>query len=67
MAAQTLFVPNISCNHCVHTIKTELSEITGVRSVEGDVENQSVTVEYDDRTSLEKIKETLKEINYPAQ
>ena len=67
MTAQTLSVPNISCNHCVHTIKTELSEITGVRSVEGDVENQSVTVEYDDRTSVEKIKSVLEEINYPAQ
>ena len=67
MAKETLSVPNISCNHCVNTIKTELGEINGVRSVEGDVDNKAVIVEWDDRTSLETIKATLKEINYPAE
>ena len=26
-------IPRISCGHCVHTIKTEISEIEGVESV----------------------------------
>ncbi len=26
-------IPNISCNHCVHTIQTELSDLDGVQSV----------------------------------
>ncbi len=30
MAKITYFVPNISCGHCVHTIKTELEELAGV-------------------------------------
>lgn len=67
MAKERLLVPNISCSHCVNTIKTELGEINGVRSVEGDVDNKAVTVEWDDRTSLETIKAKLQEINYPAE
>ncbi|MFW6011972.1 MAG: heavy-metal-associated domain-containing protein [Desulfosalsimonas sp.] len=67
MQKKDLQVPNISCNHCVMTIKNELSEIEGVSSVEGEVEKKQVTVEYDTPASLDKILEKLKEINYPAQ
>jgi copper chaperone len=66
MTKQTFTVPNISCDHCVMTIKKELSELQGVVSVEGDAENKSITVEWGDPCTLEKIKDTLKEINYPA-
>ena len=59
-------VPNISCKHCVMTIKNELSELEGVLSVEGNAENKSITVEWDNPSTLEKIRDTLKEINYPA-
>lgn len=66
MTKQTFTVPNISCNHCVMTIKNQLSELEGVISVEGDAENKSITVEWGDPSTLEKIKDTLKQINYPA-
>ena len=66
MTKHTFTVPNISCQHCVTTIKNELSELEGVVSVEGDAENKSITVEWVEPSSLEKVKDTLKEINYPA-
>lgn len=66
MERKTLAVPNISCGHCVKTITNELTEIKGVSQVEGDVEGKKVTVEWDAPATLDKIKETLKEINYPA-
>ncbi|MGD2028583.1 MAG: heavy-metal-associated domain-containing protein [Desulfobacterales bacterium] len=66
MTKHTFTVSNISCNHCVMTIKNELSELEGVESVEGDAENKSITVEWGEPSTLEKIKDTLKEINYPA-
>lgn len=66
MKKQTFTVPNISCNHCVMTIKNQLSELEGVISVEGDVENKSIRVEWDDPSTPEKIRDTLKQINYPA-
>ena len=47
-------------------IKNELSEMEGVNSVDGSPEAKSIMVEYESPATLEKIKETLKEINYPA-
>ena len=67
MSKETLSVPNISCGHCVMNIKNELSEIEGVKSVEGSPEDKSITVEWESPANLEKIKETMKEINYPAE
>ncbi|MFH2218705.1 MAG: heavy metal-associated domain-containing protein [Pseudomonadota bacterium] len=67
MESQTLKIPNISCGHCVNSIKNELSELQGVTKVEGNPETKSITVEWDAPVTLEKIKDTLKEINYPAE
>ena len=67
MKRQTLKIPNISCGHCVNSIKNELGEIQGVARVEGSPETKSITVEWEAPASLEKIKDTLKEINYPAE
>ena len=66
MQSETFTIPNISCGHCVASIKNELSEVDGVKTVEGSPEDKQVTVEWDSPATLDKIKETLKEINYPA-
>jgi copper chaperone CopZ len=66
MEQETFSIPNISCGHCVMSIKNELNELEGVGSVEGNAENKSITVEWDSPATLEKIRGTLKEINYPA-
>ena len=66
MAKNTFSIPNISCGHCVNAIKDELSEMQGVKSVEGSPEAKTVDVEWEAPASVDKIKETLKEINYPA-
>lgn len=65
MNTVTYTVPNISCSHCVHTIKTEVGELTGVKSVEADLESKKVTVGFDNPANEEKIVALLKEINYP--
>jgi len=59
-------VPNITCGHCVMTIQRELGEIDGVKKVEGDPTAKEIDVEWDAPATLEKIKSTLEEINYPA-
>ena len=66
METQKLSIPNISCGHCVMTIKRELGEIEGISSVEGDEEKKEITVDWSAPASLEKIKSVLQEINYPA-
>jgi len=50
----------------VMSIKNELSELEGVKSVEGNPESKSIDVEWDAPITEDKLKETLKEINYPA-
>ncbi len=66
MNKKTFRVPNISCGHCTMAIKNELSEIDGIRSVNGSVETKTVTVEWDNPASETEILEKLREINYPA-
>ena len=66
MAKETFTIPNISCGHCVMAIKNELTELDGIQAVDGSPEDKTVDVEYESPATLEKIKETLKVINYPA-
>jgi copper chaperone len=66
MEKKTFSITNISCGHCVMTIKNELNELDGVKSVEGNPEAKSIDVEWDAPITEDKIIETLKEINYPA-
>ena len=66
MEKETFSIPNISCGHCVMSIKNELGEMDGVKSVDGSPEAKTISVEWQSPATLEKIKKTLKEINYPA-
>lgn len=64
MKTVTYTIPNISCGHCVHTIKSEVGELPGVKSVEADASSKIVTIEYEEPASEEMIISLLKEINY---
>ena len=46
-------------------IRNELTEIEGITRVEGSIEGKTVTVEWEAPATVEKITETLKEMNYP--
>jgi copper chaperone CopZ len=61
----TYSIPNISCKHCVHTITTELSDLPGVKSVQGELDSKQVTVTFEAPATLDQIENTLVEINYP--
>jgi len=68
MISITYSVPNISCNHCVHTINTELSELPGVKSVLADLATKTVIIAYEPPATPEKIEKLLTEIDYaPAK
>ena len=66
MKKETFAIPNISCGHCVMTIKNELSDLPGVIAVDGSPDTKTVDVEWATPATLEQIKATLQEINYPA-
>jgi copper chaperone CopZ len=67
MASVVLSIPAISCNHCIHTITTELKTIRGVKEVKGDAATRKVTVEYEPPATLEIIRDTLVQIDYPPE
>ena len=67
MIEKIFHVPTISCQHCVHTIKMELSEIEGVQSVVPDAATKDVTVVFHDPASEQEIIDLLEEINYPVK
>ena len=66
MEKHTFSIPNISCGHCTMTIENELKEIDGIADVQSDIAEKTVTVQWQAPVTMEKIRATLKEINYPA-
>jgi len=64
---KTVFVPAISCDHCVRSIKNELSEIAGVQSVQAESSSRMVSVTWNEPATWEKIRAALIEIEYPPQ
>jgi len=62
----TYSIPNISCNHCVHTVTMEVSDIEGVKSVVAEVETQQATISFDPPATETAIKDLLVGINYPV-
>ena len=66
MTTLSYTVPNISCGHCVHTIKTELSELPGLRRIEVDPMTKRVGVEFEAPATDESLRRALAEIDYPV-
>ena len=66
MTKVTYSIPNISCMHCVHTIKTEVGELAGVKAVDADVDTKQATIQFDAPATEEAIKKLLAEIDYPV-
>jgi len=60
-------VPNISCAHCVRSIKNEISEIAGVTEVQANEQTKVVTVAWEAPATWDQIKAALTEIDYPPQ
>ena len=59
-------IPNISCDHCVHTINMEVGELAGVQSVKANENTKQVTILFDPPATEDQIKRLLVEINYPV-
>ena len=66
MSTITYKVPAISCNHCVHTIKTELSELPGVKAVTADATSKQVTITFEAPATPVEMEKLLAEIDYPV-
>lgn len=68
MVTTQLKAPDISCEHCVMTVKRTVGQFPGVQSVEADAETKIITLTYDPaQADLPKIEEALEEEGYPVQ
>ncbi|PIP38071.1 MAG: heavy metal transporter [Desulfobacterales bacterium CG23_combo_of_CG06-09_8_20_14_all_51_8] len=64
---KTFHIPNITCDHCVKTICNELLELEAVRTVKGDADQKTITVDWDAPVTEGKILKVLQSITYPAE
>lgn len=64
METKTVQVPNIGCDGCVNTIKSEISEIAGVVKVDGVVDQKQVTIAWNDPATWQVIEAKMREIDY---
>ncbi|HVA26120.1 MAG TPA: heavy-metal-associated domain-containing protein [Chloroflexota bacterium] len=68
MATAVLTVPDISCEHCEHTITQALSPVEGITSVRVDIPEKKVQVDYDaSQVDVERMKAILADEDYPVE
>ncbi len=67
MESTTLHAPDISCMHCVMTIKKAVGKLEGVSSVEADAGTKDVQVTFDPgKVDLARIKQVMADEGYPV-
>lgn len=65
MAKETLNVDGMTCNHCKMTVERAVKGIAGVKSAEVNLEQRSVTFEYDGSSEIvEQAKNAIREHGY---
>ncbi|MBC8100538.1 MAG: heavy-metal-associated domain-containing protein [Armatimonadetes bacterium] len=64
MEQKTFQVPNIGCDGCVNTIKSELTGIAGVQSVSGETDTKTITVQWAAPATWLQITDVLTQIEY---
>jgi copper chaperone len=63
----TLTAPDISCGHCVATVKEAVGTLPGVTRVEADSSTKRVDIDFNpSRVTLVQIEAALDEAGYPV-
>ena len=65
MPVKTIHIPNISCEHCVNTVASELTDLHSVQKVDVSLEKKEATITYSAEDKWDEIVALLHEINYP--
>lgn len=60
-----LYVENIKCHGCAHSIVTGLSKVKGVHQVTVDIAQGSIQLDMDELDTLEAVIEKLHHMGYP--
>ncbi len=67
MDTKTFKVPNMTCNGCVSTVRSEIEQLIGVINVDINKPAQLVTVEWNAPASWDLIEKALIEIEYAPE
>jgi copper chaperone len=67
MSEKAVHLPAINCQHCLNTIRRELSELEGVSEVSGDLEHKQVSIRFSEPASWDSIRQLLIEIGFPPE
>ena len=66
-ATVKLQAPDISCGHCVSSVKNRLAPLDGVEAVDASPDTKQIDVTFDDeKIDLAKIQAELADEGYPA-
>lgn len=63
----TIKIQNLKCGGCVNTITDKLSQVKNVSDISIDIEDSSVTFDYNSQETLDTVKEILLKTGYPMQ
>ncbi|MDG5485033.1 heavy-metal-associated domain-containing protein [Mycolicibacterium gadium] len=64
MSTTTVTVTGMSCGHCATSVREEITEIPGVRSVDVDLASGSVTIDSDSVLEADAIKTAVEDAGY---
>lgn len=64
MSTATYTVKGMTCGHCVSSVKEEVGEVTGVTSVDVDLESGRLTVESAAPVAEEAVRAAVEEAGY---
>jgi copper chaperone CopZ len=62
-----LSVPTIVCGGCATGIKKALDRVSGISSVDVDIDSKVVTVKHDETVFPEKLAEVLDDAGFPTE
>ena len=64
MVVQVFLVAGMSCEHCVHSVTTEISKLPGVRNVDVELTSGAVTVTADRELDHGEVEAAVDEAGY---
>jgi copper chaperone CopZ len=65
MTQITLFAPDVTCDHCIATIKGAVETVEGARFLDGDPDSKSFAVDIATGAVLDRLSEALAAEGYP--
>ena len=60
-----IYVQNLKCGGCANTITKGISSVETINNIAVNVEDSSVTFDYETDEKLNEVKEKLKSLGYP--